>query len=123
MLFKSSPPSGKIGLLAWSLSNGQLTFSWDQACIATNHPRYAHEVGPRLQIYWPRIKIKMDNNLDPAMNRDTTFNREVFISGPTVFRWVWQSYYWGLGAEILGFGLGFDYQAISPHMLMTKDKS
>lgn len=52
----------------------------------------------RVQFYWPELTLR---------------RREFFLGIDTVARFVNQpaQYYWGAGAKILGFGVGFDYHS------------
>lgn len=56
----------------------------------------------RIQVYWPELTLS---------------KAEVFLGIDTVARFVNQpgKFYWGIGAKILGVGIGFDcYYAPSP---------
>jgi hypothetical protein len=65
-----------------------------------------------LQIYWPTIHI---NPGDGAW--------QVLVRAPTVFRFVKQKSYWGIGFEILGLGAAIDWEpkTLAPHGTKSSD--
>ncbi len=72
--------------------------------IGKDGPGSGHGDGLRIQFYWPRIKIRKG---------------ELFIGAPTQLRIVKRPGYFGFGANILGFGMGIDYQK-TPKEDLTK---
>ena len=59
-----------------------------------------HRVGEwRVQFYWPIVRLG---------------RTEFYIKAPTAIRVVWSGRYFGAGLELLGFGVGVDWQQEEP---------
>lgn len=91
-----------------SLRNGIFTLGWGDSFIGRNGPGSGHEDEFRLQLYWPRFLLV--DNLPTEEDKWTYRHAELFISFPTLVRIVRENGYWGFGAEVMGFGFGFDWQ-------------
>jgi len=83
------------------IDKGQLTLSFDGAWIGKDGPGSGHGDGWRIQIYWPYFKWQT--------YKDRSY-REFLVDVKTVFRIVSEKGYFGIGGQILGFGVAFDYQ-------------
>lgn len=88
---------------SFDLSNGQLSISFLRAMIGKNDCASGHDVGLRVQIYWPVIRFRH--------RPDQRDHRELFIQATTVLRVVTENDYCGVGAQLLGFGAAADYQS------------
>lgn len=93
------------------VSNGQITFSWHRAMIGKDGKGSGHEDGLQIQLYWPYIKIKNYKKNDGKTFSSWFDNyKEFYFGAQTNFRVVYSNVYWGIGGNILGFGLGVSYQ-------------
>ena len=82
-----------------TVGNGLITFSF-----GGKSPRY--EDGYRFQLYWPTLYIRKYN---PA--KEGPYSRaEIYFAAPTTFRLVRGKDFWGVGGNLLGFGVGIDYE-------------
>lgn len=89
----------------YKIENGQTTFCFGNSGILRDGKGSGHNEGFRIQIYYPIIKWK---SYDGEFARAS---KELYLSASTVFRFVWEeNFYFGIGGQILGFGLGIDYQ-------------
>lgn len=88
------------------LDNGQITFTWNKAHIAQN-TKIGHDNGLEIQLYWPTFKIK--NYKENEKFSFQRMHKEFYFGAPTNFRIVYEKGYFGIGGNLLGFGIAMDY--------------
>lgn len=86
-----------------TINNSQLTLSF----LGRNGPGSGHGNGFRLQFYWPKVIVENHKRGEQHWSRT---HKELFISAPTLLRLVWEDGYYGVGGELLGFGVAMDWQ-------------
>lgn len=90
------------------VENGQLTLSFAGAWVGKDGPGSGHRDGFRIQFYWPIIKWRNYKRQTEPYPKPA--HKELFVSMATRCRIVFADGYYGIGGEILGFGIGIDYQ-------------